>query len=131
MAVRGYVGRCGIIPPEADDPDQIWIASLSLIILRRQTPEILPVEALYLYLTTPAVREYLNDLAGGSAQPALHPDGLRALEIPMPDESELRATMAAYAMIQQRFARIADLRLKAEEDRAAVWPQVGIVDLAQ
>ena len=126
MAVRGYVGRCGIIPPKADDPDQIWVASLSMIILRRQTPEIIPVEALHLYLTTPAVQEHLNDLAGGSAQPALHPDGLRALEIPMPDGSQLQSTMEAFAMIQQRYARIAELKRKADEDRAGAWPQAGI-----
>lgn len=123
LSIRGTIGNVGLVPDETGhgSSEEFWTAGQSLAILRPRSDRLSSI-ALYEYLSSAIVRDYLQSLAGGTGLITLNLRDLQRLDVPVPSREEQAGIEAAFHDRQKLFEQIATLRAGAIRARAESWP---------
>ncbi len=102
IAVKGSIGKVGIVsnPPTAGEGG--WVAGQSFAVLRLKQASAYSPQALLVYLRSEMGQALLNRLAVGASQPTIQLSALKDLAIPNLSESE----MAKVSVIVERERQI-------------------------
>ena len=121
---KGTIGVVGLTPdgvPDVSD-QEIWTVGQSLMIARiKPNAPVSPI-AVYQYLSSEPVREFMRSLASGSTIANFNIADMRALPIPVLDEREKQRIETEFADMQDHYERLAELQRKVAHMRGAAWP---------
>lgn len=112
LAVKGSVGKVGLVPP---DFDGVWFANQSFQVLRlRPNPHVADPVVLFRYLSSPAGQTLIESLSGGATVRMIQTRDVRALQVIVPSLEEQAAIAVEHQRIVSLYDEIARLRGEAE-----------------
>lgn len=119
IAVKGTIGKVGIVlnPPAAGEGG--WVAGQSFAVLRSTQPAGYMPQALLVYLRSEIGQTLLNRLAVGASQPTIQLSALK--DLPVPDISQ--SEMAKVAHIVEEEFQIQQQIEQLREKQAALGAQ--------
>lgn len=98
LAVKGSIGKIGIVPTPPTAGEGGWVAGQSFAVLRAIEPNSYMPQALLVYLRSDLGQILLSRMAVGASQPTIQLSALKDLQIPLISREE----MAKVAQIVQQ-----------------------------
>jgi hypothetical protein len=123
LSVKGTIGVTGIVPEftQAEKEGGRWIASQSLVILRVNS-ELITAEALYEYLSSDMLQQYLKSLASATNIPMIGSKDLKALPVLLPSADELQNIQAKRQEVGQLHDKIQAMQIEINMLKSQTWP---------
>lgn len=121
LAVKGSVGRVGLIPADLD-VDEPWFANQSFLVLRLKSNRYIrdPL-VLFRYLSSPAGQSLIQSRVGGTTVPIIQTCDVRSLPIIVPSHKEQDEIAAEQGKIAAIYEEIAKLQAQANELKKKRW----------
>ncbi len=123
IAVKGSVGKVGIVPPDLAEP---WVAGQSCLILRiregSQARRFHSAHSLLLYLRSAVGRACLGRITSGTTVPLIQLRELRKLAVLVPTRQEQAAAEQAFGQLVTLQQQIEDMREQQHRLAARFWP---------
>lgn len=104
MAIKGSVGRVGLVPPTIVDSNLPWVVGQSSVVLRVQSPSISP-GALFMLLRSSLGQALIKSIVSAGTIPFIQTRELEALSIPIPSRAE-----------QYKAANVLDQEARVQEE---------------
>jgi type I restriction enzyme M protein len=121
LAVKGSVGRVGLIPADLD-VDEPWFANQSFLVLRlKLNPYIRNPLVLFRYLSSPAGQSLIRSRVGGATVPIIQTRDVHSLPIIVPSQEEQDEIAADQGKIATIYEEIAKLQAQANELKKKRW----------
>jgi type I restriction enzyme M protein len=121
LAVKGSVGRVGIIPSDLD-VDEPWFANQSFLVLRlKLNPYIHNPLVLFRYLSSPAGQSLIRSRVGGATVPIIQTRDVHSLPIIVPSRKEQDEIAAEQGKIATIYEEIAKLQAQVNELKKNRW----------
>jgi type I restriction enzyme M protein len=121
LAVKGSVGRVGLIPADLD-VNEPWFANQSFLVLRLKTnPYINDPLVLFRYLSSLAGQSLIRSRVGGATVPIIQTRDVRSLPIIVPSKKEQVAIAAEQGKIATIYEEITKLQAQANELKKKRW----------
>jgi type I restriction enzyme M protein len=116
IAVKGSIGKVGIVPTPPTAGEGGWVAGQSFAVLRATQPNGYMPQALLVYLRSDLGQTLLSRMAVGASQPTIQLSALKDLQIPLISREE----MAKVAQIVQQEFEIQQEIERLRERQAAL-----------
>jgi type I restriction enzyme M protein len=121
LAVKGSVGRVGLIPAEMK-VNEPWFANQSFLVLRLKPNPYMPDPlVLFRYLSSPAGQSLIRSRVGGATVPIIQTRDVRSLPIIVPSKGEQIAIAAEQGKIAAIYEEITKLQAQANELKKKRW----------
>lgn len=121
LAIKGSVGKVGLVPPSVRESDVPWIAGQSSVALRVHSPAVEP-KALFMLLRSELGQALIKSIVSAGTIPFIQTRELESLAIPLPALTEQTAAaeiLDKEALIQQDIGRLHSELAKLS---ASLWP---------
>ena len=119
IAVKGTIGKVGIVPNPPAAGEGGWVAGQSFAVIRSTQPARYMPQALLVYLRSEMGQTLLNRLAVGASQPTIQLSALKDLPVPAISQNE----MAKVAHIVEEEFQIQQQIEQLREKQAALGAQ--------
>lgn len=121
LAVKGSVGRVGLIPGDLD-MDEPWFANQSFLVLRLKPNQYIhnPL-VLFRYLSSPAGQSLIRSRVGGTTVPIIQTRDVYSLPIIIPSRKEQDEIVAEQRKIAAIYEEIDKLQAQANELMKTRW----------
>lgn len=121
LAVKGSVGRVGLIPADLD-VNEPWFANQSFLVFRlKPNSPIRDPLVLFRYLNSPAGQSLIQSRVGGTTVPIIQTRDVRSLPIIVPSQKEQAEIAAEQGKIVTLYEEIAKLQAQANELKKKRW----------
>lgn len=125
ISIKGSIGNIGLVPVDVPDEHnaELWSAGQSMLIIRLRPSASITPQALYNYMTSPVVQDFIRSRASGATIQNLAIKDLKDFQIPMVDASINASVQNVFDQKEAILTQIEELRQKLEEIKANSWPQ--------
>lgn len=119
LAIRGTLGKVGMLPPDWQD-EELWVANQSCLVLRPARRDV-DARLVYLYLRSAIGQAALQSLDCGASTPLVQLSDLKKMPVPVPSPEEAQAMLADFEKELALCARMEELRKEVDLLAGSHW----------